>query len=139
MHRLTLSLLSAAGFVALFAATSPIPDFVAVTAAVDVVDVTLDADGEATGEVVVSIEGLQEPLDSLDSLDVELRVRVGGEEVPRSLRLVEDEDWERRVRDAPLIGLSPFTCEPAPAPCEVVLPFRLVGRPDRTIEVPFSA
>lgn len=136
MFRLSSSLLAAAGFVGLFAATSPIPDFIAVTSATEVVGVTLDAEGEAAGEVLVTIEGLQEPL---DSLDVELRVRVGGDEVPRWLELFEDGGWERRAKDAPFIGVPPFTCDPAPAPCEVVLPFQLRGRSDRTVELPFAA
>ena len=136
MHRHPLSLLVAAGFVGLFAATSQIPDFVVVDAATEVVDVTLDGEGEATGEVRVAIDGLQE---GLDSLDVELRVRVGDEDVPRWLVLYEDEDWERRAKDSPLISAPVFTCEPAPEPCEVTLPFILQGRRDRTVEVPFSA
>lgn len=97
--------------VGLFAATSR-DEWSAFAEAETDAEIVTDEDGEAAGEVVVSIE----PGAQADVYD--LQVRLLGEDVRRSLR-VEDvgavpevEDLHRRVRDAPNFWRTvPQDCE----------------------------
>jgi len=136
MTRHLLSIAIAAAFVGMFAATSEPPRFFLAQADTQIVEVALDADGEASGEVRVVIDGLQHPI---DSWDIELRIVVGSDDMPRWLRVVRDEDWQPRARHEPRIATDRLLCEPAPEPCELTAPFLLTGRRNRSLDVPFTA
>lgn len=135
MSRHLSSIAAAVAFVGLFAATSQPPSFFAATSASQQVAVTFDDQGGASGEVAIRVEGLQH---AIDHYDIELRVVFGDEDLPRWVRLVRGEDWEPRLKHTPALSAERLVCEPAPEPCEATIDFELVGRRDRTLDVPIA-